>query len=97
MSALAYISLASSAVFGLLALTCFSLPILNALTRNYQGGPMFTIWFLLGGPLAILSVVHYGCYRYARIAGGCPAIRASLWCVVVVSVIAFALFVIPAM
>jgi hypothetical protein len=89
MSALAHISRASSALFGLLALFCFALPFLNALARSYEGGAMLITCFLLGGFLAVVSAVHYGCYRYARMERGSPAIRAFVWCVVVVSLLAF--------
>jgi hypothetical protein len=48
---------------------------------------IFTCFFL-GGFSAAVSGVLYGCYRYARIERGSLAIRAVIWCVVLVAVVA---------
>jgi hypothetical protein len=88
MSALAHISRAAFVVFALLAAFCFALPVFNALARSYEGGPMIFTCFFLGGFSAVVSGALYGCYRYARIERGSLAIRACIWCVVLVAVVA---------
>jgi hypothetical protein len=88
MSALAHISRLSFVLFGLLAATCFAWPFLHTLARSYQGGAMLLTCFLFSGFFAVVSGVLYGCYRYARIERGSPAIRAVIWCVVLVAIVA---------
>ena len=50
---------------------------------------MLLTCFLLGGFFAGVSGVLYGCYRYARIERGSPVIRALIWGVVLMAVVAF--------
>jgi hypothetical protein len=89
MSALGHISRASFALFGLLAAFFFALPFLHVLARSYEGGGMLVTCFLFGGLFAVVSAVHFGCYRYARLKRGRQGIRAVIWFVILTSLFGF--------
>jgi hypothetical protein len=50
--------------------------------------PLLLTCFLFAGFFAVISGVLYGCYQYARIERGSMAIRAVIWCFVLVAVVA---------
>jgi hypothetical protein len=93
MSALAHISRVLAVFFALIAGFWIALPFLNLLSGTYQGGEMFFIAIVFGGFFAVVAVLLYGCYRYARPERDSSAIRGFVWCFVALAGLAAFAFV----
>ena len=85
MPVLAHISRALAVLFALFTAFWIALPFLNALGRTYEGGAMLLTAILFGGFFAVVALLLYGCYRYARLERGSSIIRGFVWCFVVLA------------
>jgi hypothetical protein len=85
MSALAHISRVLAVLFALFAAFWIALPFLNALGRTYEGGGMLFTAIIFGGFFAVVALLLYGCYRYARLEHGSSIMRGFVWGFVVLA------------